>query len=74
MGSHALLLRLFLTPSFFSVHVALQYLAIYSDNIGITYYITRRLRELDILELRDAWGFIWHVSFSLRSCRHSCLF
>ncbi|THU91136.1 kinase-like protein [Dendrothele bispora CBS 962.96] len=61
MASHALLLRLFLTPSFFSVHVALQYLAIYADNIGITYYITRRLRELDVVELRDAWGFICHL-------------
>ncbi|KAL0581710.1 Phosphatidylinositol 4-kinase pik1alpha (PI4-kinase)(PtdIns-4-kinase) [Marasmius crinis-equi] len=59
--SHALLLRLFLTPSFFSVHVALQYLKTYSDNIGITYYITRRLRELDISELRDVWGFICHL-------------
>ncbi|KDQ60807.1 hypothetical protein JAAARDRAFT_31790 [Jaapia argillacea MUCL 33604] len=59
--SHALLLRLFLSPSFFSVHVALQYLTLYSDNIGITYYLTRRLRELDIEELRDVWGFICHL-------------
>jgi hypothetical protein len=58
--SHALLLRLFLAPSFFSVHVALQYLRHYSDNIGITYYLTRRLNEqLDTHELRDVWGFIW---------------
>lgn len=59
--SHALLLRLFLTPSFFTVHVALQYLTVYADNIGITYYITRRLSELDIAELRDVWGFVWFV-------------
>ena len=59
--SHALLLRLFLSPSFFTVHVALQYLKLYSDNIGITYYLTRRLRELDTQELRDVWGFIWCV-------------
>ncbi|KAJ3779291.1 kinase-like protein [Lentinula raphanica] len=59
--SHALLLRLFLTPSFFSVHVALQYLTVYADNIGITYYITRRLREFDIAELRDVWGFVCHL-------------
>ncbi|KZT26458.1 kinase-like protein [Neolentinus lepideus HHB14362 ss-1] len=59
--THALLLRLFLSPSFFSVHVALQYLRLYSDNIGITYYLTRRLRELDIDELRDVWGFICHL-------------
>ncbi|GJE90828.1 kinase-like protein [Phanerochaete sordida] len=59
--SHALLLRLFLSPSFFSVHVALQYLRIYADNIGITYYLTRRLRELDTGELREVWGFICHL-------------
>ncbi|KAG1715702.1 hypothetical protein ID866_1465 [Astraeus odoratus] len=59
--SHALLLRLFLSPSFFSVHVALQYLMQYADNIGITYYLTRRLRELDTQELRDVWGFICHL-------------
>ncbi|EKM55562.1 uncharacterized protein PHACADRAFT_95175 [Phanerochaete carnosa HHB-10118-sp] len=59
--SHALLLRLFLSPSFFSVHVALQYLRIYADNIGITYYLTRRLRELDTSELREVWGFICHL-------------
>lgn len=57
--SHALLLRLFLSPSFFSVHVALQYLRIYADNIGITYYLTGRLRELDTQELREVWGFLW---------------
>lgn len=59
MPSHALLLRLFLSPSFFSVHVALQYLLLYADNIGITYYLTARLRQLDTRELRDVWGFIW---------------
>lgn len=63
--SHALLLRLFLSPSFFSVHVALQYLRIYADNVGITYYLTRRLRELDTRELREVWGFIWSVASSL---------
>ncbi|KAL0946876.1 hypothetical protein HGRIS_013042 [Hohenbuehelia grisea] len=59
--THALLLRLFLSPSFFTVHVALRYLSLYSDNIGITYYLTRRLRELDTQELRDVWGFICHL-------------
>lgn len=59
MPSHALLLRLFLSPSFFSVHVALHYLQLYADNIGITYYLTRRLKSLDTHELRDVWGFIW---------------
>ncbi|KAF9246501.1 kinase-like protein [Melanogaster broomeanus] len=59
--SHALLLRLFLSPCFFSVHVALRYLMLYADNIGITYYLTRRLRDLDTHELRDVWGFICHL-------------
>jgi len=57
--SHALLLRLFLSPSYFSVNVALHYLVLYSDNIGITYYLTHRLKEFTIDELRDVWGFIW---------------
>lgn len=57
--SHALLLRLFLSPSYFSVHVALHYLMLYSDNVGITYYLTHRLKEFTIDELRDVWGFIW---------------
>ncbi|KAJ6496692.1 kinase-like protein [Mycena vitilis] len=61
MASHALLLRLFLSPSFFTVHVALRYLTIYPDNVGITYYLTRRLKELDTHELRDVWGFISHL-------------
>ncbi|KAI0934139.1 hypothetical protein AcV5_006082 [Taiwanofungus camphoratus] len=59
--SHALLLRLFLSPSFFTVHVALHYLLVYADNIGITYYLTRRLRELNTQELREVWGFICHL-------------
>ena len=57
--SHALLLRLFLSPSFFSINVALQYLTLYNNNIGITYYLTRRLSEFDGNELREVWGFIW---------------
>ncbi|EDR14837.1 uncharacterized protein LACBIDRAFT_290773 [Laccaria bicolor S238N-H82] len=61
MSSHALLLRLFLSPSFFSVHVALRYLLLYADNIGITYYLTRRLRDLNIHDLHDVWGFICHL-------------
>ncbi|KAF8077933.1 kinase-like domain-containing protein [Lyophyllum atratum] len=61
MPSHALLLRLFLSPSFFSVHVALRYLLLYADNIGITYYLTGRLRQLDTRDLREVWGFICHL-------------
>jgi phosphatidylinositol 4-kinase B len=52
--------------SFFSVHVALRYLTVYSDNIGITYYLTRRLREMDIHILREVWGFIWYSCWFLR--------
>lgn len=63
MSSHALLLRLFLSPSFFSVHVALKYLLIYSDNIGITYYLTHRLKQLQDQELTDVWGFVWCVIY-----------
>ncbi|KIK57812.1 hypothetical protein GYMLUDRAFT_46010 [Collybiopsis luxurians FD-317 M1] len=59
MSSHALLLRLFL--NYFSVHTALHYLAIYPDNIGITYYITRRLREFDVAELLDVWPLFCHL-------------
>ncbi|KLO10668.1 hypothetical protein SCHPADRAFT_856337 [Schizopora paradoxa] len=59
--SHALLLRLLLSPSFFSINVALQYLSLYHNHIGISYYITRRLKDYDINELRDVWGFICHL-------------
>lgn len=34
---------------------------LYADNIGITYYLTRRLKELDTQELREVWGFICHL-------------
>ncbi|KAF8495605.1 hypothetical protein JB92DRAFT_2992497 [Gautieria morchelliformis] len=61
MYSHALILRLFLSNSFFSVHAALQYLRLYADNIGITHYLTSRLRELPTPELWDVWGFICHL-------------
>ncbi|KAG8939595.1 Phosphatidylinositol 4-kinase pik1alpha (PI4-kinase)(PtdIns-4-kinase), partial [Tulasnella sp. 408] len=59
--NHALLLRLFLSPSFFSVHVALQYLRLYADNIGISHYLANRLREFSIADLVDVWGFICHL-------------
>lgn len=59
--NHALLLRLFLSPSFFSVHVALQYLRLYADNVGISHYLANRLREFSIADLVDVWGFIWCV-------------
>lgn len=46
--NHALLLRLFLSSNFFSVHVALQYLRLYADHIGISHYLAHRLREFPI--------------------------
>ncbi|KAJ7063322.1 kinase-like protein [Mycena amicta] len=61
MASHGLLLRLFLSPTFFSVHVALRYLNTYPDHIGISYYLTKRLRELETSELGDVWGFVCHL-------------
>ncbi|KAF9520910.1 hypothetical protein BS47DRAFT_1370329 [Hydnum rufescens UP504] len=59
--SHALLLRLFQSPSYFSVHLALQYLSTYHSHIGITHYITGRLREVEPSKLDDVWGFICHL-------------
>ncbi|KAF8333998.1 kinase-like domain-containing protein [Cantharellus anzutake] len=60
-GSHALLLRLFQSQSYFSVHLALQYLSIYYNHIGITHYLAGRLREIDATELDDVWGFVCHL-------------
>ncbi len=62
-GSHALLLRLFQSQSYFSAHLALQYLAVYYDHIGITHYLAGRLREIEATELDDLWGFVWYVVF-----------
>jgi hypothetical protein len=59
MSSHALLLRLFLSPGFFSVLRALQYIRNYSDNIGITHYLTRRLNQVPVDELADKWMLVW---------------
>ncbi|KZT59008.1 kinase-like protein [Calocera cornea HHB12733] len=59
--SHALLLRLFLSPSFFSVHVALQYLRTYGDHVGITHYLTGRLKGMDPVEVEGLWGLVCHL-------------
>ncbi|KZS99247.1 kinase-like protein [Sistotremastrum niveocremeum HHB9708] len=58
--SHALLLRLALSPHW-SLHTALQYLSNYSDHVGISHYITRRMSEIDNEQLREVWGFICHL-------------
>ena len=64
--SYALLLR-FLTSSYFSINIALQYLRQHHDHIGITYYLTRRLKEFDINELRESWGFVCHLLVTMPS-------
>jgi hypothetical protein len=56
--SHALLLRLFLSP-YFSVHVAIQYLKAYPANIGITHYLTNRLRSMPSREVEFYWPELW---------------
>ncbi|PVF98922.1 kinase-like protein [Serendipita vermifera] len=61
MSSHALLLRLFLSPGFFSVLRALQYIRNYSDNIGITHYLTRRLGQVPVDELADKWMLVCNL-------------
>ncbi|KAH8833592.1 kinase-like protein [Flagelloscypha sp. PMI_526] len=58
-GSHGLLLRLL--DSYFSVNIALKYLQDYHDNIGITYYLTRRLSAVPVRELIPVWNFICHL-------------
>ena len=64
--SYALLLR-FLTSSYFSINIALQYLRQHHDHIGITYYLTRRLKECDINELRESWGSVCHLLVTMPS-------
>ena len=61
MSSHALLLRLFLAPGFFSVYRALQYIRNYSDNVGITHYLTHRLDHVPTDELAETWMLIWYL-------------
>ncbi|CCA66930.1 related to PIK1-phosphatidylinositol 4-kinase [Serendipita indica DSM 11827] len=61
MSSHNLLLRLFLAPGFFSVYRALQYIRNYSDNVGITHYLTHRLDQVPTDELAETWMLICHL-------------
>lgn len=70
MSSHALLLRLFLSPGFFSVLRALQYIRNYSDNVGITHWLTRKLsNDVPIEELADKWMLVWYS----KQNNHFCL-
>ncbi len=58
--SHSSLLRLAESPHW-TLHTALEYLAIYWDNIGLTHYIVRRLHEQRLDEVKDFWGIIWYA-------------
>ncbi|KAH7103906.1 kinase-like protein [Auriculariales sp. MPI-PUGE-AT-0066] len=58
-ASYGGLLRL-LTSPFFSVNLAVSYLSLYSENIGVTWYLVRRLRE-KADPLRLPWGLLLHV-------------
>jgi hypothetical protein len=53
-------LRLFLSP-FFTVHVAIQYLKAYPANIGITHYLTSRLRLMPTRDVEFYWPELWSV-------------
>lgn len=64
--SNALLLR-FLTSSYFSINIALQYLKKHYDHIGISYYLTRRLKECNLNELRESWGLVCHLMVTIPS-------
>ncbi|GAA5889298.1 hypothetical protein JCM8208_007833 [Rhodotorula glutinis] len=50
----ALLLRLF-ESSFFDVHLAIGYLKTYPGSIGITHYLTNRLRSFDYEDVEFYW-------------------
>ncbi|CAK9786244.1 kinase-like protein [Cutaneotrichosporon oleaginosum] len=58
--SHALLLRLFLSP-YFSTSVALHYLKTYPDNIGISHYLCWRMKSMPYEEVEFYWPQICHL-------------
>ncbi|WWD02071.1 hypothetical protein V865_000109 [Kwoniella europaea PYCC6329] len=58
--SHALLLRLFLSP-YFSVSLAMQYLKTYPDNIGISHYLCWRMKKMPPEEVEFYWPQICHL-------------
>ncbi|GMK54237.1 hypothetical protein CspeluHIS016_0108230 [Cutaneotrichosporon spelunceum] len=58
--SHALLLRLFLSP-YFSTSVALHYLKTYPDNIGISHYLCWRMKSMPHDEVEFYWPQICHL-------------
>ncbi|ORY31967.1 hypothetical protein BCR39DRAFT_524853 [Naematelia encephala] len=58
--SHALLLRLFLSP-YFSISVAMHYLKIYPDSIGISHYLCWRMKSMPAEEVEFYWPQICHL-------------
>ncbi|OXC83115.1 phosphatidylinositol 4-kinase [Cryptococcus neoformans AD1-7a] len=58
--SHALLLRLFLSP-YFSISIAMQYLKTYPDSIGISHYLCWRMKRMPAEEVEFYWPQICHL-------------
>ncbi|RSH90569.1 Phosphatidylinositol 4-kinase pik1alpha (PI4-kinase)(PtdIns-4-kinase) [Saitozyma podzolica] len=58
--SHALLLRLFLSP-YFSISVAMHYLKTYPDSIGISHYLCWRMKAMPAEEVEFYWPQICHL-------------
>ncbi|KAK8854523.1 hypothetical protein IAR55_003262 [Kwoniella newhampshirensis] len=58
--SHALLLRLFLSP-YFSVSLAISYLKLYPDSIGISHYLCWRMKKMPPEEVEFYWPQICHL-------------
>ncbi|GHJ87912.1 hypothetical protein NliqN6_4314 [Naganishia liquefaciens] len=58
--SHALLLRLFLSP-YFNISVAMHYLKTYPDSIGISHYLCYRMRSMKAEDVEFYWPQICHL-------------
>ncbi|KAK4689090.1 phosphatidylinositol 4-kinase B, partial [Tremellales sp. Uapishka_1] len=58
--SHALLLRLFLSP-YFSISVAMHYLKTYPDSIGISHYLCWRMKSMPAEEVEFYWPQMCHL-------------
>ncbi|ORX34569.1 kinase-like domain-containing protein [Kockovaella imperatae] len=58
--SHALLLRLFLSP-YFSISVAMHYLKTYPESIGISHYLCWRMKSMPGDEVDFYWPQICHL-------------
>ncbi|WVN86146.1 uncharacterized protein L203_101307 [Cryptococcus depauperatus CBS 7841] len=58
--SHALLLRLFLSP-YFSMSIAMQYLKTYPESIGISHYLCWRMKRMPPYEIDFYWPQICHL-------------